>query len=71
MARDINKLEFLQDYMVTYSKSRKGKKSHYSQAELIIKGYKVTIKPEYYETMEEAVQGIKDRITQALKDFEL
>ena len=70
MSIEINSIEGLDNYTISYSNASKNLK-HYSHASLIYKGYEVKIKPKYYATLDEAVQGLKDRIVQAVKDFDI
>lgn len=64
----IEKLEGFQDYTISYSAY---KKQHYCKAELSYKGYKIELPSKYYPTLDEAVQGLKDRIIGAIKEFDL
>lgn len=68
---EINNIEGIQDYMVTYYKDARDGKHHGSSAKLMYEGYEIKLPPVYYYTIDDAVQGLKDRLAKAIEDFEL
>jgi len=69
---ELKKDELLEDIMISYNSTRpQGKKRYYSNAKLRVSGYLVIIDSVYYSTLEEAVEGLKVRITEAIKTFDL
>jgi hypothetical protein len=67
----IENIDGLRDYIISYNDTKSGSKKHYSNAKLMHKGYLIVLDSVYYETLDEAVQGLKDRLIQAIKDFDI
>lgn len=66
----ISNIEGLQGYMIGYHKISR-EHNHYCSAELMYKGYMINLDRVYYPTLDDAVQGLKDRLKKAIADFEL
>jgi len=67
----ISNIEGLKSYYIGYNDNRSDGNYHYNQAEFIYKGYLISLKREYYETLDESVKGLKERLIKAVKDFDL
>ena len=68
---EVKNIEGIKDYKIGYFESGYRNKHHYSCAELIYNGYEITLPRVYYSTMDEAVQGIKERLAKAVIDFKI
>lgn len=69
---NIIRQDLIKSASVDYSNSEYRTESPwYNQAALNIKGYEVKLGLVYYKTLDEATQGLKDRIQQALADFQI
>jgi hypothetical protein len=56
----------LEDVMISYNE---GKGKFYSHAKLMIDGYSVVIPSIYYDSVDDALEGIKSRILEAVLKF--
>ena len=68
---NVENIEGIQDYTIGLYSGRSDSKKHYCRAELMFKGYKIELPRVYYDSLDEAVQGLKDRLVEACKEFEL
>ena len=64
------KKEIFESLHISYIKRSNGN-NYYSKAELNIKGYIVKLESIYYKELQQAVDGIKERITKAYVDFDI
>jgi hypothetical protein len=67
----VQKIDGFESYMIGFYKDATDGKYHYSNAKFYHKGYEVVLPRVYYKTMEEAVRGLKFRITEAIVEFDL
>lgn len=69
---NIKQQDLIKSASVDYSsRKHRAKTPWYNQAALSIRGYEVRLESVYYKTLDEATQGLKDRIQQALADFQI
>lgn len=62
----VNEVEFFKDVTITWSKHRQ---QFYSHAKLIIDNHEIEIPSMYFDTLDEAVISIKERIVEASLKF--
>ena len=67
----IEKIEGLHSYMIGLYVNTDGKTQHYCSADIIVSGYLIKLQRIYYPSIDEAVQGLKDRLVQVVRDFNI
>lgn len=64
---NIKESDLIQDVMISWSSHRQ---QFYSKANLMIEGYTIELENQYFDTIDEAVANIKERVAKAVTTFE-